>query len=446
MVINTSYDRLKHLLALTLFCLVVLGPAAALLPYARSPSAAASCMLLLLLGYATWAMLVHRAIPLAWHSVKRALRWHQNTTARYLFVTFAISGFLVYPFLRTTQIAWFHPKWFDDTMAISNAQKYINQGLDPDTLYFRSFLRPTFVGLCLPFAIVDPLPEVVITKSPSDKYRRVWHIHYDGYIHGGRWNGTVAPFHSAALLGLALLLPFLSFGVLSCLGIRPWSALLGSCLLLDWHIRSIEEIVTQTHNMALVVLMAATSIHWMRRGGTTQAACTGAALASGYLAIHSMAVALIPLLWLIVQRSHQRGMRLLHSTPLLAGGLGFLIPILIWYEGYLRGLFFEFHFFNIEQWETLFLMNYAQLSPAVAWGHFRIILGPSLYPALLSLALVPFLVWRNRRWGLGVTLWLLTSTAAIVSQDYVFNRFFLCGLLPTAWALGRTLDWITLRR
>jgi hypothetical protein len=337
-------------------------------------------------------------------------------------------------------------------MAVSNAYKFLESGLDPQSLYFRSFLRPTFVGLNLVPALLDPLPTCVITRSPSDKFRRVWHIYYDGYRHGYGWNRGIYPVISGLVLGLTLLLPLLTFGVLIGSGIRPWTALAGGALLLDWHMRAIEEILTQSHNLALVVLMTAVVMRYLRGSpGLGAAAATGAALATGFLAIHSMVVAIVPLLLWIVAHHHWSGRGLRQGLPLLAGAAGLAVPVLIWYEGYLRGLLFEIAFFDIEQWETQLLMNYTVISARVVWGHLTVILGPALWPVVLTLGLVPLAlaagttqIGRARGMRVGIAgimvLWVGLVAAAIRSQEYIFNRFFLYGFLPVVWLLCWVVD------
>jgi hypothetical protein len=422
--------------------LLLAGPGWVVLPGSVSVQAFFAGLYLLLMGAGVWAMVAYGAVPVAARGLRITWRSIRRPWLRWLFAVAAVMALLAYPLRATRAQGWNASKWFDDTMAMSNPHKFLNSGNDPDSLYFRSFLRPAFTGFALPLALLAPMPNYTITLSPSDNFRRVWHIHHEnGSFPENRPTNNSFPLISNTVRMLLCAVPVILFGILVCLGIGPWSALIAAPLLLYWHLNCIEELVTQSFNMVVVVLMLAVVVRLMRHPDSVRGhALAGAGLAVGFLTIHSMAVAILPMMILLIWRAHLARRPLRDCLPLVTLAAAFFAGILLWYEGFLQGFLYEQLQFINEQEETQFLMSYPQNTIREMVHRLDYILKWTFWPVVVSAGVALVAVFWSRRMAPVMVLWIGLSVAAIASQDYIFFRFYLYGFPALAWVLGFALD------
>lgn len=354
------------------------------------------------------------------------------------FYTLAVAILLVaYPVIHAPRHGWRVEKTFDDVMAISNTNVLIGNSFNIDMLYFRSFLRVGFVAATLPIVKLSPATLETVTKSPSDNYRRVWRIYQD---RPGQPVTKNFPAVSHACLFLTVLLPAVGMRIFQLLGARFLLAVAGGALGLYFYNRSIEVIVTQSFTyftgvwLALLYLLVPEQRKrtWMFIGLGVAAAFAG--LTMDTLAIIATAIAIYQVMWWWY---NGRSFVYARSCTIMWGTAAF--TILVWYQGFLRGLFFERQLFAREVLETQQLMKFPPLSMSEFWRIATLIFGYAAWAVPFTIIALTF----ARRGFAGKPLmipWLVLSLGVLATMPFIFSRFMMYAIVPCTWLIVETLE------
>jgi hypothetical protein len=267
-------------------------------------------------GVYFWLVVFAFAIPAAVEQFaedrpKVATRGRAPPLAALLLLLAAFAALLALP-------EWRIKKDYDDRAAIGNAAALVDSGFDQSGVYFRSRVRPAFLGIAQPFVAAFPHRLSGHWLNPSDNYRQQWLI-YDQQ--GESFGLFTYPALSFASQGLALLMLLGVYGIYRRLGVTPLLAWLATMLAIAYYGRSLTIAITQTLNLCINVLVV---WHYLR-GGTEARPLyritTGVMLGFAFLVKETAATTILTLALFTLMDGPVRevGLRVFRSLPMWAG-------------------------------------------------------------------------------------------------------------------------------
>jgi hypothetical protein len=320
-------------------------------------------------------------------------------------------------FIKDTR--WFESKTFDDKMAISNASALLDNNFHIDSLYFRSSQRPIFVAFSLPIVTLSPNRLDSVTRSPSDFREKIWMVYKQPF----RDQQSAFLPVSLASLALGILMLVLFYQILLMMGCREIQALLAIPFFAYFYRNVAAVHVTQTFNLFINILamFVYLKIHqrrslfgWIAAGITLSLA----GLTKNTAQSTAAAVFIHQLLFVLLRPRGKRDIPLL-----IVYWISVLVPVLVWYQGFLNGLFFELKKLHQDAFvRTRELMHYTPTSPQLIKACFIVLLRKYKYLSLAGMAL-SLISPKTRKTSFVFIVWALAVTPMFL-LPFVFPRFF----------------------
>lgn len=218
---------------------------------------------------------------------------------------------------------WSAKKDYDDRAAIGNAAALLETGFDQSQVYFRSRVRPAFLGIAQPVLAMAPHRLSGYWINASDNFRQQWLI----YDQEG-WHFGLFTYPAMTLMSqfLALVMLAAVYGLLRRLEVAPLAAWAATLLVALYYGRSLTVAITQTVNLCINVLVV---WHYLSSGPDAKPLprfITGLMLGLAFLTKETAATTVIALALFTLVDGPLRGVgrRVLRSIPMWAGAA--LVP------------------------------------------------------------------------------------------------------------------------
>jgi hypothetical protein len=330
-----------------------------------------------------------------------------------------IAAFCIFGALIWSRRQWYGEKKYDDIMAVSNASLLLDQGFDTEALYFRSRLRPAYIGFVQPLVTFFPNTLVTVTKSPADFQRRIWRI-YDR--DAGSYGKAIYPEVSAVSLLLPLLIILCLYRIFRLLEVEQTHACLATLLGMFFFSNALSIVLTQSFELFInlfAVYLALRAFHCSQKRFLLPAAL---AMSLAILTKTSAVTSAIPvaLLQIVLIAKSGHALKMLARTALY-WSCAALVP-LIWFEGFLQGTMHEYATFFREVMDAQQLQQYPSISVAGAlvdsFKVFSLFLPVAWVGMVLSL--------RRRAFASTQTLFFFfwaIGASSVFLLPYIFPRF-----------------------
>lgn len=237
---------------------------------------------------------------------------------------------------------WEEMKDYDDRAAIGNAAMLLDTEFDQSDVYFRSRVRPAFLGIAQPVLALSPHRLSGYWLNASDNFRQDWLI-YDQ--EGWSYGLFTYPHLTLMSQALALVMILGFWGIYRRLDVMPALALAATLVGTIYYGRSLTIAITQTVNLCVNVLVVWHYLSGGENPSWRHRAATGFLLGLAFLVKETAATTVIALglFTLIDGPMKDAGRRVFKSLPMWAGALAWpAIYFGLVAEGGFRELFTNF--------------------------------------------------------------------------------------------------------
>jgi hypothetical protein len=336
---------------------------------------------------------------------------------------------------------WRIKKDYDDRAAVGNAAALLDSGFEQSGVYFRSRVRPAFLGIAQPVVAAVPHELSGFWLNPSDGYRQPWLI----YDQAGDSFGLFSyPALSLMSQGLALLMVLGVYGIYRRLGVGPLVAWLATMLAMAYFGRSLTIAITQTINLGANVFVV---WHYLRGGPEARPLyrmTTGVMLGFAFLVKETAATTILTLALFTLMDGPVReaGLRVFRSLPMWAGAAAW--P-LFYFGGIAEGGFGEIvsNFGNHLEQEGLNVFE--PLTWSTGWRDLRVVFSAAgLGAAAVGLAMGAAGRMRSRAdrfmlaWSIGCL--------PVFLLPYIFPRFLKYFIPSFAYWSVRLAEYLRQKR
>lgn len=339
------------------------------------------------------------------------------------------------------QPEWDELKDYDDRAAIGNSAMLLDNGFDQSGVYFRSRVRPGFLGIAQPALALSPHRLSGYWSNASDNFRQDWLIYdQDGWPYGL----FTYPHLTLMSQGLAIVLLLAFYGVYRRLDVMPALALGAVALATVYYGRSLTIAITQTVTLCVNVLVV---WHYLAGGENPSwrhRTLTGLMLGLAFLVKETAATTVIALglFTLLDGPPKEAGRRILFSLP--TWGAALIWPVM-YFGGVAEGGFREI-FANFGNHLTQDELN--PFEPLTLTSGFR---DMTVVFSLLGLGAVAvgLAAASARRFESRADRFMLAWTVGclpVFALPYIFPRFLMYFIPSFAWWSLRVLDFIGEKR
>lgn len=336
---------------------------------------------------------------------------------------------------------WGEKKDYDDRAAIGNAAMLLDDGFNQEGVYFRSRVRPGFLGVAQPVLAASPHRLSGYWLNPSDNFRQEWKIYEQS---GGSFGLFTYPHLAWMSRGLAVVMILGFYGIFRRLEVAPALAVAATIVATLYYGRSLTIAITQTVSLTINVLAVWHYLAGGEKADGRRRFVTGLMLGFAFLVKETAATTVIALgLFTLVEGARKDvARRVVDSIPMWVGAA--VWPV-VYFGGIAEGGFREL-FTNFDNHLSQEQLNeFEALTWATGFRDMRVVFsGLGLAAVAIGLAAGAATRLQSRAdrfmacWAVGCL--------PVFTLPYIFPRFLKYFVPSFAYWSVRALEKLRQRR